>query len=444
MNDKIIYNLNKDCKNAEVKKKNNKKVIISEFKEKYKRKIQHYKFIREEEGQIYDCIFRASNSLEEDGYIRVADIDFFEGKFQPVLGHIVYKALKTIYNLPDRKKIGSFVTAMTIDEVDEESLHIIEWSYFINIIPDFYIEIMYEESTLFPVFIFWYNGKTPNKNILDKDSKLFINFIEKLYQLFEIVDNDYATLNQGNNENINNGYPYIVIRNLYYDYHKYGENFLSLTKSLCEQKKFSHKNIIQMKETNSEKRILKENRGLFVSSSMLFLLSLEGFVNILYRFLLKDEFKFKEIERNINTNCLELKIIHLPVYCNGFKNTCFTADDVAVKNWSKIRKYRNFLIHANINEQHEYKFMFEDGCTFLYNNFLHQKQSKKDIKEFNFPLLHMLLSTHDVEELKNTIDETVQDIIDKMGKREKRWITHFINEPLIPPPDIFDIPNLLK
>lgn len=446
MNDKTIYNPNKDCKTSKVKKKNNKKAVISEFKEKYKRKIQHYKFIREEEGNIYDCIFRASNSLEEEGYIKVATIDFFEGKFQPVLGHIVYKALKTIYNLPDRKKIGSCVTAMTIDEVDEESLYIIEWSYFINISPNFYIEIMNEESTLFPVFIFWYDGKNPQKNDRDKYPKLFSNFIDKLYQLFEIIDNDYTTSSQGNNENIDNVYPYTVINNLYYDYHKFGENILNLTKNICNDRKYSHKNIIQMtnKNKNSENRILKENRGLFVSSSMLFLLSLEGFVNILYHFLLKDEFKFKEIERNINTNCLELKIIHLPVYCNGFKNTCFTADDVAVKNWSKIRKYRNFLIHANINEQHEYKFMFEDRCTFLYNNFFHQKQYKKDINDFNFPLLHSFLSIHDVEELKTTIDETVYDIIDKMDKKEKKWISHYINEQLIPPPDVFDVPNFMK
>lgn len=153
-------------------------------------------------------------------------------------------------------------------------------------------------------------------------------------------------------------------------------------------------------------------------------MALEGFVNLLYKFFLKPQFKHKKYKRPVWKTDFDLRILHLPVYCKGFSNADITPDDTAYKQWLKINHFRNDLLHANITEENEQIGTLEDCFMFTYDPLLHLKNKHK--KEMHTQ--HSSIDKDDAVRVQQIVEQIVAEIIEKMDEKEKAWVRSWIGE----------------
>ena len=132
---------------------------------------------------------------------------------------------------------------------------------------------------------------------------------------------------------------------------------------------------------------------------------------------------------------MEMKLLTLPVYCDGFSNSKITPEDDIIKKWQYIRPFRNNLIHANISEENEWKVFIDDHCGFSHNIIL-QRNTAKNAKSLTPSRLYThpgFFQKNDAIQTRITVEDIVSKIIEKMDKQEKKWIKLWLPEDSIPP-----------
>ena len=187
-----------------------------------------------------------------------------------------------------------------------------------------------------------------------------------------------------------------------------------------------HKVLFAKGQWDDAMAVFRKKNILYVSAIVFFLMALEGFVNLLYKFLLKPQYNYKEYERSTQKTGFDLRILHLPAYCKGFNNATITPDDIAYKQWLKIRPFRNNLLHANVTEENESITTLEDCFLFHYDPLSHLKKTKKKMHT-----RHFSMDKGDAEQVRQTVEQIVAEIIEKMDEKEKAWVNSWVGQVLI-------------
>jgi hypothetical protein len=418
-----------------------KKEIIKRLRSNYpkmERDCQFYEidFYDEEypENGVGDPFFKATKTLEDEGYIKISDFDILE-LCPPVLAHMVYRNLKEIYKRPD---ILSFTTCMSdlsqsyqegeiIDVeavLNDEGLLDVEWSYLLKLREGLYIEIT-RGNKFIPQSTLWANPddiqtQTCTFEEFEKNVKVFLKLFSDSIKFIEQPYRIEAELEQAK-------FHFRYVTNLYSVHLKAGDDILELSEELIKKKEEEAKGILHFSHADKIMKTIKQPNILYMSATIFFMMALEGFINILYQFLLKPDFKYDQFKRSISRNPLELKILTLPVYCRGFNKSKITPKDYAIEKWQDIRGFRNNLIHANLTEENEFIMLKDNGISFLYNTLFDFKKAK-NIKNHTQPLL---FRRDDATEVKITVEGIVADIIEKMDKKEKDWVKSWIEKNFI-------------
>ncbi len=161
----------------------------------------------------------------------------------------------------------------------------------------------------------------------------------------------------------------------------------------------------------------------FCSSISYFFMALEGFINLVYHAFLKQQFRDKSFRTEQRLD-LEQKLRYMPSLCQGFDEDSNVSSN-NIKKFSKLKKYRNSLFHSNVEDSLKSLCFVENG--FIYN---YDMDAHKD----GFLSSHKIkLTVQDVIEVKNIIDDLVNDILGSMNQDTKMAAkTYILKEPNIP------------
>jgi hypothetical protein len=427
--------MNKKIVKLHVTKKDTKKEKITEkLRLKYPRleRNEDREIIPPEEEKCYSPNLllreriRLSNTLADEGYVKW-DSFYLDILLGNCLNHVMYRALKTVYGFPD------VLTSEVIEKTSEDGniprgALPIEWGYLLQGKGGscYEIEKRYREAA--PNIILWLPHKMRPEEMPPGMVEGLLNFLDLFSQLVKIVDYNYSIKEEQKKFSEVLGWDHLpnihVITNLYNQNFQAGREMIELAEELLPKAEDLQQDLLSKGRWIEASNIGWKRGTLYVSAIVFFLMALEGFVNLLFKFFLKPQFKYEKYERSTSKADFDLRILHLPVYCKGFSNADITPDDTAYKQWSKINHFRNDLLHANITEENEQIGTFEDCFTFTYDPLLHLKNKQK--KEMH--TRHSSIDKDDAVRVQQIVEQIVAEIIEKMDEKEKAWVRSWIGE----------------
>ncbi len=416
-------------------KKSPKENIINKLKLKFprvERNIDEAKEVSPEEDKFYHPLtglkrHRLKKTLADVGYIKWGEelINTFLGT---CLDHVIYRSLKQVYGHPD------FITWEIIKEEvsDEGNINAVsrptEWGYLIQGKGGSCFEIfnMYRHPN--PKIVLWLNAQERPKELPNAIKNSVMEFIKNFYNLIEVVDRDYSIKKEKESVwKITNGKDIRILTNLYYQNFQAGKDVLEISDRLLPELEQFHDELFSMGEWDESLSVYRKTKILYFSAIIYFFMALEGFINLLYRLFLKPEFADQKFERSVWRSDLDLRILHLPVYCKGFTNADISPDSKVYNEWLSIRTFRNDLIHANITNENESIVTVEDTFVFNYNPLFHIKCRDK-IKFHTHPFY---ITKEDVMAIMEKVEIIVSGIIEQMDDEIKPWVESWIQNAII-------------
>jgi hypothetical protein len=164
--------------------------------------------------------------------------------------------------------------------------------------------------------------------------------------------------------------------------------------------------------------------GMFYRSIIVYyFLAFEGFVNLLYHAFLKKELKDQNLEQRLD---IEMKVLLMPALCNGFRNELLDPESEMLKNFKRLRNYRNEIFHSKITDSLKYVAFVQDG--FFYT--IDMEKSKKGSL---LPPAGKALQKEDALKVKSIVDILIEEILNKMDDESSKLVKRFIVKELIVP-----------
>lgn len=166
-------------------------------------------------------------------------------------------------------------------------------------------------------------------------------------------------------------------------------------------------------------------RGMFYFSAISYLfMALEGFVNIVFHAFLKKDLRDQDLNLDQRLD-LEQKLRLMSSLCRNFNESARLSSAIYSK-FKKLKKYRNSLFHAKIENSLKTLCFIEQG--FFYNYIVDADENKERL----LPADKGDLTIHDVIEVKKIVDEIVDGIVNSM-KNPAKMLTekHVLKETVI-------------
>ena len=112
-----------------------------------------------------------------------------------------------------------------------------------------------------------------------------------------------------------------------------------------------------------------DDKDLCKSAFLLYLSSVEGFMNLIYELYLRKELREERIYERISREQIDLKIKLALVYCDCFKNKVLDSESDVFKRFHSLANLRNDFVHANFTNSMMNPVVYEDEYEFvLYND----------------------------------------------------------------------------
>ncbi|MCK9226527.1 MAG: hypothetical protein M0P30_01865 [Syntrophorhabdaceae bacterium] len=151
----------------------------------------------------------------------------------------------------------------------------------------------------------------------------------------------------------------------------------------------------------------------YVSSIIYFFTALEGFINIIFHAFLKKEFRSRELNLEQRLD-LEQKLLFMPLLCDHFRKLdTGIIDHILLEQFRKLKKYRNILVHAKIEDAFKMYFFEEDGFPYPY------KVTERDAF---IPCDTLKLCIDDVSVAKEVVDNIIRVVLAAMDDKTKVFI----------------------
>ena len=89
-------------------------------------------------------------------------------------------------------------------------------------------------------------------------------------------------------------------------------------------------------------------------------LTLEGFVNLVYKLFLRKRYRKKIYEKRLRDEMLPIKILEMDTYCHSFEHSPFIGKDELLSAVQHFINIRNQILHANICDPMEAHLVKQD------------------------------------------------------------------------------------
>lgn len=219
---------------------------------------------------------------------------------------------------------------------------------------------------------------------------------------------------------------------------KIGEDFLELlssraarhAKRIDQMAKSANSQVLQNPYAlyyDSAERLLEKAKtdhdaesDLCRSAFFLFIAAFEGFLNLIYELHAKTGLRDERLFGRIGREQIDVKLRLAPLYCDCFRNSLIDHTTDAFKNFHSIANLRNDFVHANFTKPMKIPVVIEDGHTFFVEHSLRDDDG--------LPKSVEALTTTDLEFVKTSIDEIVNQVLDSMRLKHKRRFNQILRE----------------
>ncbi|MCI5131375.1 MAG: hypothetical protein D3904_07575 [Candidatus Electrothrix sp. EH2] len=152
----------------------------------------------------------------------------------------------------------------------------------------------------------------------------------------------------------------IVIENPFVTYRETANSIYSLQKELKESK--------QNEDEKIDLEGYMRHYDLCRAGFIMYLSSVEGFINLVYEIYLRKELREKRIYDRIYREQIDLKLRLAPVYCECFREDVLYSNSEAFKEFHSLAQLRNDFVHANLTKPMMNPVVYEDGIEFVIDS----------------------------------------------------------------------------
>ena len=243
---------------------------------------------------------------------------------------------------------------------------------------------------------------------LKKDSKqdaekVANEFLNQLIANSKKIKIKFANLVRSANE--------VVIQNPYIIYKESADSTMQLIETLINPETYRLK---KLEISNVSKQF-----DLCRSAFILYLSSVEGFVNLIYELYLRKDLKEQRIIDRLNREQIDLKLRLAPVYCECFSSLVLDPNNSEIRKFFSLVDLRNDFVHANLTKPMISPIVYEDDFEFFVEVKSENKLGiSKNISELNF---------ENLIETRKTVEGLVEYIINCMSLRYKREFESIID-----------------
>ena len=181
-------------------------------------------------------------------------------------------------------------------------------------------------------------------------------------------------------------------------------------------------------------RLRVDSEGaILLSATTFFLVSLEAFVNTLYTLLLKPDFDENAYERIVSGGDLDLRILSLHAFCDGFRQQAIRTDTATWRTLMWLREFRNDIVHGNITMEHEVHLIPERPFVFYYHPGGDSRAGEGPARKDDYlPRNMSCISDGVVQRVKDAVDEVRDEIISAMDEATRAWVEGWAGDHVIP------------
>jgi len=152
----------------------------------------------------------------------------------------------------------------------------------------------------------------------------------------------------------------IVIENPFLTYRETADSLFELLNDL--------KNPKQNEEGKLEFGGWMKHYDLCRSAFIMYLSSVEGFVNLIYELYLRKELREKRIYDRVCREQIDLKLRLAPVYCECFEADVLDPEAEAFKQFHSLANLRNDFVHANLTKPMMNPIIYEEDIEFVIDS----------------------------------------------------------------------------
>ena len=368
------------------------------------------KYVPPVEGHVY-CVASAEPRSE---YVKAFEIDLEEvlPEFNQLL---IYRIFRLLYDRPDILSAHASPSGGTALPVD--------WGYSFSIQPDLIGEV--RNRFMSRVYLSFWLPEIPaavsdRKRLGEAMAKCLKNMRETINKNLHLWDEK---------EELKGRAGLSALVNVPAEKYKGGELLLS------KAREFDHRPLREPLEWGVT-RSLESTGHLYLSAAIMFFVSFESFVNLLYRLLLRKEFKGGTYERLTVRSDLDLRLVSMHVFCLGFISQTIQPGSDLWTRMIQLRDFRNDIVHGNITEEHECHMLEDDGFQFFYSpaGDFRGRRSQRTVSQ-NLTRFQPNIREATVETTKQTVDELRSAIISAMDPTTREWVYSWLWQPLIPTHD---------
>jgi hypothetical protein len=151
---------------------------------------------------------------------------------------------------------------------------------------------------------------------------------------------------------------------------------------------------------------------------IMYLASVEGFLNLIYELYLRKELREKRIYERLAREQVDLKLRLAPVYCDCFDAGVIDFEAVQFKEYHSLANLRNDLVHANVTKPMLNPLVYEDGFEFVIDVASESKIGiPNNFRDFDYS--HACLA-------KSITQNVVKYVIKAMSPRFRREFEHIL------------------
>lgn len=332
---------------------------------------------------------------------------------------LLYRILKLLYDEPDI--LGAFIST----DPSKPTLYVggeIDWGYTLKLLDDLYAEVRSLHANKRFRLRFWIKDilkvieeRKPYGHKMAGFFKDFIDCIEKNLHLFDEAQEIKERTKTS-----------AAISNIFAEKYRAAEQLFAIAQDQDILSKI--RDIAYGEEVK-----VSTGGSIYLSSAIVFVIALESLINTIYHLLLKEGFQAEAYERITIRADLDVRLISAHVFCDGFTKQIVTPHTDLWERLLKLRRFRNDIVHGNITADHYFYAIQEDINTFYYSGVTDFRGRKSEDKaKRNYPTTMAQINKKTVSEIKETVDQIVQSIVDSADDETRMWIKSWVWGALIP------------
>jgi len=328
----------------------------------------------------------------------ICELDQLLPKYNQLL---IYRIISRLYGSPDPMEL--------LLDVEQKSSGPMSWSFTFSISKFLFAELRSHNHYQIALR-FWRKSVIP----IESTESLGPSAADFLMQLNDLIEKNLHLFDEKTDikNKIRTG-----IQNIYL--HKY-----QAANRLFEQ-------AIQMDTTEATMNDIISTKGyLYFSSSMLFIVSFEALVNLMYDRLLKGEFRYNKLERYTTKADLDARLLTMHSFCEGFTHSVVNIEDDFWKKYQILRDFRNHFFHGNLSDEEKVYGFQEDSFLFFYHPAEDVRGASKNY-EHKFPKTIAQIDRNFVASLKETVDMLRDRLLDAMSTEKKNDVQSWIESSTI-------------